>query len=226
VRRTQPRPNQIIGYDFSHRYSALKIVLIGYQVKAIDTQVSLLIVIMMSDADLIGDNKGPPPKRARPETPLVETPNTDSGGFRYDIIEELPDEVLMTNDGNDGVMANGNVQDLMTGLDSGSIFDGSISSPNDNLLQNGPLPVQGTLNKGSPAVTGGSQMSATKSMGITSPGPDLNTFPPNRPPQVPVSTTAMATPPTPLLNPGSMRSTQAAPLNNMSNNTPSSSVAT
>ena len=71
--------SKIIGYDL-HTYIidfTLKISLIGYLVIiAIDTQVSLRFVIMMGDAtDLIGDTKGPPPKRARPETP-----NTDPGG--------------------------------------------------------------------------------------------------------------------------------------------------
>ena len=77
---TAKNQRKIIGYDFVPRYTcALKIILIGYQTKAIDTQVSLLIVIMMDGAELMADSKGPPPKRARPETPLVDTP-IDSGG--------------------------------------------------------------------------------------------------------------------------------------------------
>ena len=128
----------------------------------------------------------------------------------------------MTNDGNDGVMTNGNVNDLMTGLEP---FDGSINSPNETLLQNGPLPLQGTgtLNKGSPAVSSGNQMNVAKSM--TSPGPDLSGFSSNRPPQVPVSSTSLATPPTSILNnAGSIRSGQ--PTVGVASNTPSSSVAT
>ena len=73
---------KIIGYDLLHIHNidfTLKISLIGYLVIAIDTQVSLQFVIMMGDAtDLIGDTKGPPPKRARPETP-----NTDPGGGKF-----------------------------------------------------------------------------------------------------------------------------------------------
>ena len=39
--------------------------------------------MQMGDPDMIGDSKGPPSKRARPDTPL-ETPITDSTGkFAY-----------------------------------------------------------------------------------------------------------------------------------------------
>ena len=68
--------SKIIGHDFIFTYnldSTLKINLTGYLVIAIDTQVSLCFVIMMDDAsDLMGDAKGPPSKRARPETPNTE----------------------------------------------------------------------------------------------------------------------------------------------------------
>lgn len=220
---------------------------------------------MISEPDLMGETKGPPSKRPRPDSPL-ETPNTDAG-FSYDILNELPDEII-TNEGNDNVMSNGS--DLLSSLEP---FDSNnIDSSTDNVMQNGPTSLSASLGKGGSGNTvSGNQMNvnanqmnvsgnqlnvsgnqlnvsgnqlnvsgnqlnvsgnqlnvnggAAKNVGMQSPRPDMTWFTQNRPPQGPVSTTAMPTPATPMLNPASIRAGQAS-MGTMQASTPlSSSIA-
>lgn len=98
------------------------------------------------------------------------------------MLGDLPDAVI-ANSGSDNDLNNGN--DLM-GLEP---FD----SGNDNLIQqNGPTSLSASLSKGG-AVNAGSDL-------MRSPRPNAGNMQQNLPPNGPISTAGMATPPTPMLN--------------------------
>nr|XP_002156492.2 histone acetyltransferase p300 [Hydra vulgaris] len=156
---------------------------------------------MMSDPDRMGENKGPPSKRPRADSPL-ETPIADhSGGFSYEnILNDLPDDVIINNSSNENSLSNGN--DLLSSLES---YD--INNSNENLISNGPTSLQANMEKGGlHSLPSGIQMNVSKALGMLSPQPGMNIYSQIMPPQGPVSTSAMPTPATPMLNPASMRS--------------------
>ena len=100
-----------------------------------------------------------------------------------EILEDLPDAVMVPNSGSDNDLNNGN--DLM-GLEP---FD----SGNDNLIQqNGSTSLSTSLSKGG-AVNAGNDL-------MRSPRPNIGNLQQNLPPNGPISTAGMPTPPTPMLN--------------------------
>lgn len=144
-------------------------------------------------------------------------------GFAYDILSDLPDDVMLSSEGNENAMTNGT--DILSGLEP---FDGNVNSANDasHILQNGPTSLTASHGKGGPGnvVSVNNQMNSSKV--VLSPRGNLTNFSQNRPPQGPISTSGMATPATPMLNSGSVRGANG-PMGNMQTPTPlSSSVNT
>lgn len=129
------------------------------------------------------------------------------------MLSDIPDDVMI-NDGNE----NGN--DLLSSLDQP--FNSNIPSNDGLLQQNGPTSLQTSLSKGGTGNVGSDKINVSKSIGMRSPRPNMATgLAQNCPPQGPISTSGMPTPPTPMLN--TMRSVQSS-IGNMQANNPMSHV--
>ena len=128
----------------------------------------------------------------------------------------MPDDVIINNDSNENSIANGN--DLLSSLEP---YD--INSSNESLISNGPTSLQTTMEKsGLVNLPSGIQMNVSKALGMLSPQPGMNMYSQILPPQGPVSTSAMPTPATPMLNPASMRSGNMMQANVSMSSTPNS----
>ena len=131
-----------------------------------------------------------------------------------EILNDLPDDVMVSNNGNENDLSNGN--DLMNLEPS---FNSNINSNDGLIQQNGPTSLPTSLSKGGTGIIGNDPMNTTKNIGMRSPRPNVN-MAQNCPPQGPISTAGLPTPPTPMLN--TMRNPQLSvgnmPVSNSSSN--------
>jgi len=135
--------------------------------------------------------------------------------FSLEILNDLPDDVMVSNNGNENDLSNGN--DLMNLEPS---FNSNINSNDGLIQQNGPTSLPTSLSKGGTGIAGNDPMNTTKTIGMRSPRPNVN-MAQNCPPQGPISTAGMPTPPTPMLN--AMRNTQLSVGNMPAGNSTSNS---
>lgn len=134
-------------------------------------------------------------------------------GFSLDLLSDIPDDVMINDTSDSG-------NDLLSSLDTP--FNSNINPNSDGMIQhNGPTSLPKTLSRGGTGNVSSDQANVPKTIGMRSPRPNMTAgLSQNCPPQGPISTAGMSTPPTPLIN--AMRNPSS--VGNMQANNPMSSV--